>query len=61
MARIFYFFLKSAVDDIPVENPICTDDFLGEVGEFVELDGVGYIVTDYVEEIIEEEGDSLYW
>ena len=61
MARIFYFFLKSAVDDTPAENPVCTDEFLGEVGEFVELDGVGYIVTDYVEEIVEEEGDSLYW
>lgn len=59
MARIFYFFLKSAVDDTPVKDPICIDEFIGDIGEFVELDGVGYIVTDYVEEIVCEEGEDF--
>ena len=52
---IFYFFLKSAVDDEPLKDPICTDCFLGEIGDFIEFDGIGYIVEDYTEEICVKE------
>lgn len=51
----FTYFLKSAVDDQPLDRPICTDCFLGEIGDFIEFDGVGYIVEDYAEEICIEE------
>ncbi len=61
MMRIFYFFLKSSVDNVPTKHPVCTDNFLGDIGDFVDIDGVGYIITDYTEEICVEEGDSLYW
>lgn len=62
MMRVFYFFLKSSVDDEPAKYPICAEDFLGDIGDFVEVDGVGYIITDYTEEVFgEEEDDRLYW
>lgn len=50
MEMLFYFFLKSSVDDTPKSSPVCTSVFIGEIGEFVELDGVGYIITDYAVE-----------
>lgn len=59
MMRIFYFFLKSSLDDTPIRNPICTEDFLGDIGDFVEIDGVGYIITDYAEEVRSEGGSNL--
>lgn len=51
MEMMFYYFLKSSVDDVQREDPICTDEYLGDIGEFCEIDGVGYIIVDYVEEI----------
>lgn len=50
MEDIFYFYLKGSVDDIQRETPICTQSFIGDIGDFVELDGVGYIITDYKHE-----------
>lgn len=58
MMRIFYFFLKSSLDDVPAKAPICTDVFLGDIGDFVDIDGVGYIITDYAEEIYAEDNGS---
>ncbi len=59
---IFYFFVKTSVGDVVRPNPICSDEFLGEIGDFVEIDGVGHIITDYAEEYLAEpDGDSLYW
>ena len=51
MEIIFYFFVKRAVDDTKREEPICTNVFLGDIGDFCEIDGVGYIITDYTEEV----------
>jgi hypothetical protein len=53
----FTYFLKSAVDDQPLDKPICSDFYYGEIGDFVEIDGIGYIITDYAEEILDEEVD----
>lgn len=60
--RVFYFFVKTSIDNVVRDTPICSDEFLGDIGDFVEIDGVGYIITDYAEEYwAEAEGDSLYW
>jgi hypothetical protein len=65
MTTLFYYFLRSAIDDSVNEQPYLTEDFLGEVGDFIELDGVGYYVEDYAMEDFETEtemeGDSMYW
>lgn len=61
MERIFYFFVKSALDGTVKKNPICSDEFLGDVGDFIEFNGIGYIIIDYAEEVVDLEGDSLYW
>ena len=58
MTRIIYYFLKSAMTEKEKENPICTDENIGEIGDFVEVDGAGYIITDYAEEFINEGGDE---
>lgn len=50
MDLIFYFFVKSAFNDVQKEEPIYSTDFLGDIGDFCEVDGVGYIITDYAEE-----------
>ena len=51
MERDFYYFLKTAVDEDPIEFPYHTDEYLGEIGDFIELDGIGYIITDYAIDI----------
>lgn len=47
MKKIFYFFLNSSLTDEPCAEPIITDNFLGDVGDYVEVDGNGYYVRDY--------------
>lgn len=47
METLFWYFLKSSVDDIVRQSPICSECYLGEIGDFVELDGVGFIIIDY--------------
>ena len=49
---IFYYFLKRSFDDTAISIPYTTFDFLGDIGEFVELDGVGYIIKDYATEVV---------
>jgi hypothetical protein len=61
MERIFYYFVKSALNGDVKENPICSDEFLGDIGDFIEFNGVGYIIIDYAEEVVDLEGDGLYW
>ena len=63
MDILYYYFVKSAVDDFPLEDPICSENYLGEIGDSIVEDGVGYIITNYVVETVdsEPEGDSLYW
>lgn len=50
MELIFYYFLKNSVDDTELSTPICTDKYLGEIGDYCEIDGVGYYITDYTVE-----------
>lgn len=52
METVFYFFIKRSLDDAAQQNPICTTVFLGDIGDFFEVDGVGYIITDYAMEQI---------
>lgn len=55
-AIIFYYFLKRSFDNFVIKTPYITFDFLGNVGEFIEFDGVGYIIEDYaVEPVYVEE------
>lgn len=49
---IYYYFLKSTLDDTVLSNPINSNDYLGDIGDFIEVNGVGYIILDYVEEIV---------
>lgn len=50
METIFYYFLRRAIDDTPYSTPYCTDTFLGDIGDFVSIDGVGYYISDYAVE-----------
>ena len=60
MDIMFYFFLKSSVDDERKANPVCTvNEFLGDIGDYVELDGAGYIIDDYTSEPIYDEREVL--
>lgn len=65
MDMIFWYFLKSSVDDVVKTSPICSQVYLGEIGDFVELDGVGFIIVDYAieqhswEELIEDHMDWI--
>jgi len=56
MMKLFYFFVNSSVDDEPRTEPIITNTFLGDVGDYVEVDGAGYYVRDYaVEDCYQDE------
>lgn len=52
MDEVFYFFLTNALDGTEVKGPYCSQIFLGDVGEFVSIDGVGYYIRDFVVETI---------
>lgn len=47
----FWFFIKRSLDDEIKIDPIYSDCFLGDIGDFIEIDGVGFIIIDYVEEV----------
>lgn len=53
---IFYTWFENSltgeVDDI--NTPTVTDYLIGDIGDFVERDGIGYIISDYTVEIKEE-------
>ena len=49
---IYYYFLKSTLDNSILPNPINSNSYLGEIGDFVEINGIKYIITDYAEEIM---------
>ena len=54
----YWYFLKSSLDDVETKEPIYSDTYLGDVGDFYDMDGVGYIISDYaVEENIDKRGD----
>lgn len=62
MYTVFYYFLTTSLDEIKRENPYVTDQYLGEVNDFVEIDGIGYYITDYaIETWSEYEGENIFW
>ena len=50
MTETFWYFLKSALTGVAKKDPVGFDYFIGDVGEFTEIDGVGYIICDFVVE-----------
>ena len=52
MERIFYFFVKNTLTGEVKENPICSDEFLGDINDCIEFDGIEYIIIDYAVEYI---------
>ena len=47
---IFYYFLKSSLEGVVRDTPYITDIYMGDIGDFVTIDGVGYIIIDYAVE-----------
>ena len=45
MERDFYYFLKNAEGGLL--KPYRTDEYLGEIGDIIDLDGEKYIIVDY--------------
>ena len=54
---VFYYFVKRAIDNVKVEKPLYFEKFIGDIGEFLDIDGVGYVIVDFV---VEEFGDCGY-
>ena len=55
---IFYYFVKRAIDNVEVKEPLYFEKFIGDVGQFIEIDGIGYVIVDFV---VEERGyEDLY-
>ena len=64
---IFTYFLSPSVEnengsDVKIYS---TDTYMGEISDFISLDGVGYIIQDYTEDVYYPEdafeGDSVAW
>lgn len=54
----YWYFLKSSVDDVETKEPIYSNTYLGEIGDFYDIDGVGYIISDYaIEDNTNERGE----
>lgn len=49
---VFYYFLKTSLESTMRDTPYVTDTYMGDIGDFVSIDGVGYIIVDYVIENI---------
>lgn len=49
LERDFYYFLKNAEGG--VIEPYRTDEYLGEIGDIVDLDGEKYTIVDYAIDI----------
>ena len=50
METVFWYFLKRSLDNTQMRDPVPFFSYLGEIGDYVDLDGVGYIITDYAVE-----------
>ncbi len=50
MERDFYYFLRNTRSGSFIE-PYCTDEYLGEIGDIINLDGEEYIIEDYAVDI----------
>ena len=58
---VFYYFVKRAIDNVKVEEPLYFEKFIGDIGQFIEIDGVGYVIVDFVVEEFRERGyEDLY-
>ena len=58
---VFYYFVKRAIDNVKVEEPLYFAKFIGDIGQFIEIDGVGYVIIDFVVEEFRERGyEDLY-
>lgn len=58
---IFYYFVKRAIDNVEVEEPLYFEKFIGDIGEFLDIDGVDYIIVDFVVEEFRDCGyEDLY-
>lgn len=49
---IYYYFLKRSLDDTKVEEPYPSLEYLGDISDYCEIDGVGYIIEDYASEVL---------
>ena len=47
---IFYYFLKRNLTDEVSKIPFVSNDYLGDISDFVSIDGVGYTIVDYAVE-----------
>lgn len=47
---IFYYFLRRNLDDVDMRFPLATTNYLGEIGDFVDIEGIGFTITDYAVE-----------
>ena len=52
MERIFYFFVKEIESGNVKELPICSDEFLGDIGDIIEFNNIEYIIIDYAVEYV---------
>ena len=50
MDTIFEYTLKTSLDEDVINEPFYSKKFIGDIGDFIEVDGVGYIVIDYKQE-----------
>ena len=58
---VFYYFVKRAIDNVKVEEPLYFEKFIGDIDQFIEIDGVGYVIVDFVVEEFRERGyEDLY-
>lgn len=58
---VFYYFVKRAIDNVKVEEPLYFEEFIGDIDQFIEIDGVGYVIVDFVVEEFRERGyEDLY-
>ena len=48
----YWYFLMRTTDDVMIDTPISSPYYLGDINDYVEIDGIGYIITDYAEEMI---------
>ena len=50
METLFYYFVKNSMNDTVNKTPICSSKFMGDIGDYCEIDGVGYYIEDYAVE-----------
>ena len=51
MERDFYYFLETVDHTRKLSEPYRIDEYLGEIGDVIDLDGELYIIVDYAIDI----------